>query len=80
MMPMPMQAAAVRVNSTLLASVSYEAGAAVLQVEFRDASVYCYFGVPSDVYAELLAASSKGVYFNRRIRGCFPHAHLTRSG
>src|SRR5207245_201176 len=70
------QAAEVPVNSTLLASMSYEADAALLHLEFRDGSLYRYFGVPADIYAGLFAANSKGVYFNRRIRGSFPYALL----
>jgi hypothetical protein len=73
------QAAAVPVNSTLLASMSYEAGAALLHLEFRDGSLYCYFGVPGDIYEGLLTASSKGNYFNRQIRGSFQYALLRRS-
>ena len=73
------QSAAVPVNSTLLASMSYEAGAALLQLEFRDGSLYRYFGVPADIYEGLLAANSKGVYFNRRIRGSFQYALLRSS-
>jgi KTSC domain len=72
-------AAAVTVNSSLLASIRYEADAAFLHLEFRDGALYRYFGVPAEIYEGLLAASSKGVYFNRRIRGLFQYALLRRS-
>jgi KTSC domain len=73
-----MQAEAVPVNSTLLARMSYQADAALLQLEFRDGALYCYWGVPRQIYEGLLTANSKGVYFNRQIRGRFQHALLRR--
>jgi hypothetical protein len=69
----------VPLNSTLIAGVSYEANSTLLQIEFRDGSLYRYFAVPVEVYEGLLAAESKGVYFNRRIRNVFQHAQLKRS-
>ena len=69
----------VPVNSTLIAGVGYEANSTLLHLELRDGSLYRYFGVPVEVYEGLLAAPSKGVYFNRRIRGSFRHALLRRS-
>jgi hypothetical protein len=44
-----MQAEAVPVNSTLLARMSYQAGAALLHLEFRDGALYCYWGVPREI-------------------------------
>jgi len=70
----------VPVNSTLIAGVGYEANSTLLHLELRDGSLYRYFGVPVEVYEGLLAAESKGAYFNRRIRGSFQHALLRRSG
>jgi hypothetical protein len=71
--------AAVPVNSTLLASVSYQVVGAFLDLEFRDGALYRYFGVPSEIYEGLLASASKGSYFNRQIRGAFQYALLGRS-
>jgi len=67
------------VNSTLIAGVGYEANSTLLHLEFRDGSLYRCFRVPVEIYEGLLAAESKGVYFNRRIRGSFRHALLRRS-
>lgn len=72
------EAAPVPVNSTLLASVAYDAGESVLQLEFRDRALYRYFHVPAAIYNGLLAADSKGSYFNRCIRNCFPYVLLSR--
>ena len=56
------------VTSTTLASVGYEEGSAILEVEFVDGGIYQYFGVPSEVHAELIAAGSLGTYFNTHIK------------
>jgi len=60
-------------ESTTLAALAYDEAREILQLEFRSRAVYRYFGVPAPVYAGLLAAPSKGKYFNRAIRGSFPY-------
>jgi hypothetical protein len=47
-------------------------------LEFRDGAIYRYFDVPAAVYNDLLAADSKGSYFNKQIRGRFRHIRLRR--
>jgi KTSC domain-containing protein len=56
------------VTSESLASVGYDAATPMLEVEFTTGRVYRYFGVPARVYADLMAASSLGAFFNARIR------------
>jgi hypothetical protein len=73
------QAKPVDVNSSLLANVSYDAGQSVLQLELCDGAIYRYFDVPPVIYEGLLAANSKGSYFNREIRNCFRYALVRRS-
>ncbi len=43
----------------------------LLELEFGNATVYRYLDVPAAVHAELLAAPSKGRFFNLCIRGRF---------
>ena len=62
------------VESTTLATVAYDEARELLQLEFRSGAIYQYFGVPAVVHEGLLAAPSKGSYFNRLIRGRFPYA------
>lgn len=64
---------ATAVESTMLATVAYHAPGQLLWLEFRSGAVYCYLGVPPTVHQSLMAAPSKGDYFNRNIRGCFPY-------
>ena len=59
--------------SSALATIAYDASRKLLRLEFRDRSVYSYLGVPAEVYQALLSSSSKGQFFNRAIRGQFPH-------
>lgn len=70
----------IAVESTTLATIGHESVSGILQLEFHSCGVYRYFGVPHSVYKALLAASSKGKYFNRVIRGCFPHAPASNGG
>jgi hypothetical protein len=67
----PVRILSTPVTSTLLARVSYDASQSILDLEFCDGAVYRYLDVPATVYDELLAADSKGTYFNRYIRNCF---------
>ena len=62
------------VESATLVAIGYDDAREILQLEFRSHAVYRYFGVPCPVYEALLAAASKGRYFNGAIRGHFPHS------
>jgi hypothetical protein len=65
-------------NSTLLASATYQAGESQLLLEFCNGAIYLYFGVPEGIHQSLLAADSKGAYFNREIRNHFRYTCLKR--
>ncbi len=58
-------------QSDSLAGVVYRRDQSWLEVEFRDGTRYRYFDVPLDCLQQLLAADSKGSYFNRNIRNRF---------
>ena len=72
------EAAPAPVNSTLLASVTYAVAESILQLEFCDGAIYRYFAVPAAIHSGLLAAGSKGSYFNRKIRSDFRYVRLRR--
>ena len=63
-----------RAESSTLRALAYDGGRGILQLEFHSRAIYRYYGVPAAVYEALLGAPSKGSYFNRVIRGRFPHA------
>jgi hypothetical protein len=60
------------VASSVLRSVGYDAGTAVLEIEFRSGDVYRYFAVPPSVALNLLEAPSPGAFFNRHISDRYP--------
>ena len=64
------------VVSTTLSTVGYDSVRNVLQLEFRSRAIYRYFGIPAAVYEALLAAPSKGNYFNRAIRGRYVYVRV----
>ena len=68
----------IAVNSSLLAKVSHDPSQSVLQLWFCDGAIYRYFDVPEKICDNLLAAQSKGSYFNREIRDCFRYALVRR--
>jgi len=65
----------VRVESSSLSSVGYDADTRTLEIAFREGGVYRYYGVPADVYEGLMAADSHGSYFTHSIR---PHYRFQR--
>jgi hypothetical protein len=71
--------ATVPLASTLLASVTYDIGASRLTLVFCDGAVYLYFAVPEAIHQGLLAADSKGVFFNCQIRTRFRYKRLRQA-
>ena len=67
----------VDVVSDVMSSVGYNPTTAVLEVEFCNGSVYEYFDVPHNHYAALLAATSKGRFFNAHLRTAFRCRRVT---
>ena len=63
--------------SSTLASIRYFPQGRELEVEFGSGKIYRYLNVPPEVYTELLAAPSKGAYYNFNIRNRFPFHQLS---
>ena len=59
--------------SKTLATAVYDEFQEKLQLDFRDGSRYIYSKVPPDLFRGLLAANSKGRFFNQHIRRIFPY-------
>lgn len=66
----------VPVDSTLLLWVLYVPDQSCLRLKFRSGEIYDYTAVPHRIYQALLAAESKGRYFNRYIRDAYPSQRL----
>lgn len=59
------------VESSMIASVGYDADKQILEVEFKRGGVYQYANVPAAVYSAVMAAQSIGSYFAANIKNSF---------
>jgi hypothetical protein len=57
----------ISVNSSAIRAIGYDGN--TLTVEFHNGRTYDHPGVPYSVYEELMQAPSKGIFYNRYIRG-----------
>jgi hypothetical protein len=57
--------------SSVIRAFRYSPRRRELGVLFQTGREYTYFGVPAETYSGMRAASSKGEFFNRHIRGRF---------
>lgn len=64
------------VTSTHLSKVRYDNRSKMLTVWFSDSSIYEYANVPRNIYDNLLAAPSKGKYFNKNIRLSYKYSKV----
>ena len=64
------------VTSSSIASVGYDANRSVLEVQFRNGSVYQYDQVTLSDYRALMAAKSKGAHFNLHVRDRYRYRRL----
>lgn len=56
------------VSSETIRSVGYDTDSSILEIEFNNSGVYQYADVPESEFGSLMAADSKGKYFNRNIK------------
>jgi hypothetical protein len=66
----------ISVSSTNIAEVGYDQPRAVLEVLFRNGTLYQYFDVPPQEHAALMQAGSMGQYLNANIKGRFRYARV----
>ena len=60
------------VESSLIAKAGYDATTQVLSIQMVNSSdVYNYQAVPASIYADFLAAESKGAFYVKSIKGQF---------
>jgi hypothetical protein len=57
-----------KVESSAIRSVGYEPRRQLLEVEFHSGRVYRYHDVPPATHRRLLAAESKGRFFNFEVK------------
>jgi hypothetical protein len=66
----------VPVVSSVIDEVGYNASCRTLEIRFNSGAIYLYYFVPQDVHDALMAADSKGSYFNKQIKGLFEHHQI----
>jgi hypothetical protein len=59
----------IKVTSSNVNSIGYSNG--VLEVEFKDKSIYQYKNVPEFLFVQLLRASSKGKFLKQHIENSY---------
>lgn len=65
------------VESSMIASVGYEAMDAILEIEFKkNGQVWQYFDIPEYLYGQMLSGDSIGKFFLREIRGKYREARV----
>jgi len=60
------------VVSSNVRSIGYDPQTSTLEVEFHSGGIYQYYGVPENLYQQLMAASSKGQFLNTYIKNQYP--------
>lgn len=61
------------VNSSDLESVGYDPTSLILEIEFKNGNIYHYSGVPLSIYQGLMAAYSKGRFFNDYVKDIYSY-------
>ncbi|ALG69308.1 KTSC domain-containing protein [Beggiatoa leptomitoformis] len=64
------------ISSSAILAISYDATTEILEVEFHDGTVYEYHKVSKGIYDDFMRASSKGTFFNDRIRDAYTNTRL----
>jgi hypothetical protein len=66
-----MPKSSMKVVSSNIDEVSYDASSQTMTIEFNSGARYLYRDVPEGVYQRLISAASKGSYFADYIKGTF---------
>lgn len=66
------------VDSSMISAVGYDQELLELTVLFNSGQTYVYQEVPPEIYAGLMAASSKGQYMRAHILDIFPYRRQRR--
>jgi hypothetical protein len=65
-----------RVVSSNIGSIGYDAISKILEVEFLTGAIYHYFGVPEQLYVQLMSASSHGTFLSQYIKDSYSYARI----
>lgn len=65
----------IRVNSSNLVAVGYDASSRTLRIQFNS-GLYDYYDVPESIYEGLMSAPSHGQYHARYIKNSFRYRKI----
>lgn len=64
------------VASSNIASIGYDEPSQTLEVEFLSGTIYQYYGVPQNVYDQLMQDGSKGRFLNTYIKNAYGYSRV----
>lgn len=64
------------VASSNIASIGYDASSQILEVEFLSGTIYQYYGVPENMYDQLMQAGSKGRFLNTYVKNAYGYSRV----
>lgn len=65
------------VTSSNIRSIGYSPDTETLEIEFLSGGIYQYSNVPSNIYDDLMSASSHGGYFAANIKERYPTERIS---
>jgi hypothetical protein len=64
------------VQSSMIASLGYQADISILEVGFNSGAVWQYYDVPESIYHDMMNSGSLGKYFHANIKGQYREAQV----
>ena len=64
------------VQSSMIASLGYNASTSTLEVEFNSGAVWQYYEVPESVYYDMMNSGSLGKFFYANIKGSYGESQV----
>ena len=64
------------VASSNISSIGYDEQSATLEVEFLNGTIYQYYGVPKNMYDQLMQQGSKGRFLNTYIKNAYAYSRV----
>jgi len=64
------------VASSNISSIGYDPTTETLEVEFFDGAVYQYYGVPQNMYDQIMNEPSKGRFLNTYIKNAYAYSRV----
>lgn len=64
--------------SSVVAAMNYDEASSTLRITFVSGMIYDYKNVPEQVYLDMKASGSKGVFLNQEIKGKYRFKKIIR--